>query len=81
MSREERLQGLQVDVDTRIAELWTILWDDRAVLASVMQDDTERDSLGALLRAAYSMGYMDALKEDALGFRGELAKAHGYEHP
>ncbi len=72
MDRAERFERLQVDVDTRLAEVWAITWDVLSL------DDASAPVVGALLRAAYGVGYRDATKEFDEGRAGELARANGY---
>jgi len=76
--RHERRQRLAIDVDTRMSEIWATVWGERSVLLPVLQDDVKREALGAALRAAYALGYADALYEDSIGRRGELSRANGY---
>lgn len=77
MSRNERLARLGVDIDTRLAAVWTIVWDGH--LGVVLDgDELARNQFGACLRAAYALGYQAALREESEGRRGELARANGY---
>jgi hypothetical protein len=78
MRIERNPEGLAVDVDTRISELWLMAWEPATVVATLMEDADFAAAIGALMRAAYGKGYCDALREDAEGRRGELGRAHGY---
>jgi hypothetical protein len=75
-----RRELLELDIDTRLAALWRILWDDSALMP-VLEPGPAAELLAASLRSSYSMGYMDALVEDSKGRRGELHKTHGYATP
>lgn len=66
LSREELLN---LEIDTRLAETWSMAWDI---------SDWHPEIVGALLRFAYSTGYRDALTEQR---RGCLYTDHGYEVP
>jgi hypothetical protein len=75
----ERLQALEVDIDTRLLNLWATALEPDGRLHKWLDDDEElREVLGAHLRAAYGKGYCDALLEDANGRRSELSLAHGF---
>lgn len=80
MTDAERRQRLQVDIDTRLAKAWEVIWAEGSVLRPILREEcsTERDAFAAVLRYAYSKGYSDALAEDAAGRRDELARANGY---
>lgn len=69
---EARFKRLQVDVDTRLADVWALAWD------VLNLNEENRDLVGALLRAAYAQGYRDANHEFDEGRAGELARANGY---
>jgi hypothetical protein len=58
------IQLLELDVDVRLADLWTEL---------VEVEGWSLDVVAAFLRAAYAKGYCDALTE---GSPGELCRAH-----
>jgi len=60
---------LELDIDSRLAEVWLMLWSGTALAGA---------ELGPLLRLAYGRGYTDALTE---GERGELCRAHGLSLP
>lgn len=78
---DERLQRLAIDVDTRLTPLWLLVWEPGSALADAMSEAPAlADIVGGLMRAAYGLGYQDALREDRDGRRGELARAHGYRH-
>lgn len=78
--RLERIGELEVDIDARLTELWALMWQPGSPLDPVMADDTLREAFASCVRTAYAAGYQDALREDAEGRRGELARRHGYEH-
>jgi hypothetical protein len=79
MSDESRRLGLEADVDIRLTELWTVIWEPGSRLDAAMCEDEELGILiGRVVRYCYSRGYADALHEDAAGRRGELATTHGY---
>lgn len=81
MTEEEkrrRLERLSVDIDTRLSDVWEIVWSPGSVLLPVLEDERVNNSFGTLLRAAYAAGYRDALHEDSVGRRDELARANGY---
>ena len=75
-ARAARLERLTVDIDTRIADLWALAWS--GVLARTLDDEEVAGAVGAMVRAAYGLGYRDALQEDKEGRRDELARANGY---
>jgi len=62
MSRPlERLEGIardlfELDVDLRLRALW-------AIADELEEDDWNRDRAGIAMRAAYAIGYADALLE------------------
>jgi len=68
-SRPEALDLLQLDIDTRLAEIWFEIWARR---------DWASDEIGPLLRLAYGCGYADALIEPK---RGQLCLDHGLNVP
>lgn len=70
--------GLEITIDARLADLWTMLWHEDGVLRDAMSDEQTGAALTACLRYAYGRGYKDALAEDKAGRRGELATRHGY---
>lgn len=79
MSPEERARGLEVDVDTRIAELWAVAWARDSRLESLISTDADlAAAIGCLLRAAYGKGYCDALREVSAGRAAEIHRTHGY---
>ena len=79
LDRNERQTRLDIDVDTRLAELWALALDRDTVIGAAMAINADvAHSVGLLLRAAYGLGYCDALKEDREGRRAELARANGY---
>ncbi len=69
----QRIDLLELDIDTRMHDLWACLWDDFPNIASDPQILIE---VTTFMRAAYGKGYMDALKD-----RGELCTTHGYRLP
>lgn len=81
MNKTEREQGLQVDVDTRLTPIWTVAWDNTLIGQRMDEDAELAKSVGLLLRAAYGLGYCDALREDSQGRRAELHRANGYRVP
>jgi hypothetical protein len=70
--KSERLDRLRVDIDTRLADVWAVAWN-----ALDLTDETG-GIVGALMRAAYGVGYRDAYQECEAGRPGELAVANGY---
>ena len=64
-----RIDRLELDIDCRIASLW-------AEAEHVETWDIE--TVAAFMRAAYGMGYTQALAEDV---RGRLCREHGYRLP
>lgn len=79
MSNAERVQRMELDVDTRLAKVWRIVWGGSRLGAAINDDETALHQFGSCIRAAYGLGYGDALREDAEGKRGELGRANGYE--
>lgn len=79
---EEQKQGLEVDIDLRMADVWALVFEPGNPLGeAVGEDETLRAALGAFLRCAYGKGYTDALHEETAGRRGELPASHGYRVP
>lgn len=76
--RERRRDRLAIDVDTRLTDIWLVVWQPGGVLRPTLEDEITREAFGAAVRAAYAYGYRDALDDDAQGRRGELARANGY---
>lgn len=75
----ERVQRLEIDIDTRIMDLWATAYEEGSHIAPKLEADPElREMFGTFLRAAYGKGYTDALVEDADGRRSELQREHGY---
>ena len=71
MNQDERIERLELDVDTRLLELWRLI--------DVLEDeDWTLDLHSQFMRAAYVRGYNDALEEDV---RGRLHREHGYDVP
>ena len=67
--RLENLQRLELDVDTRLLDLW----------AEVdLVEEWNLEVVGHFLRAAYGAGYTQALTEVE---RGKLCRDHGYLTP
>ena len=64
-----RIDRLELDIDCRIASLW-------AEAEHIETWDIE--TVAAFMRAAYGMGYTDALGEDV---RGRLCREHNYAVP
>ena len=64
-----RLDLLELDIDTRMAYLW-------AEAENVT--DWNLEAIAIYLRAAYGLGYVDALRERK---RGQLCRDHGYRVP
>jgi hypothetical protein len=60
---------LELDLDIRLKDLW--------VKASTVEDWNE-ETVGAFMRAAYGIGYTDALVE---AVRGMLCLDHGFSVP
>lgn len=62
---------LELDIDLRIMQLWVDL---------LAVPELTIEVVGQYVRAAYGMGYIDALKEPE-DVRGELCRKHGYKIP
>ena len=69
----ERIDLLELDIDTRLHDLWQCLWDDFPRIAG---DEQTRTEFAVFMRAAYGRGYIDALKD-----KGTLCTEHGYGVP
>jgi hypothetical protein len=67
--RPTRIELLELDIDLRLADLWS-------EACGVCEWNLE--VVAAFLRAAYGKGYCDALTEDA---PGSLCRDHGYKIP
>lgn len=80
MSSElEPPRPIQVDIDTRLMQLWTMVWNpDYGVDDKLSEDEELRTQIAAFFRVAYGLGYSDALREDRAGRRAELHRTHGY---
>jgi hypothetical protein len=68
-SRPSRIELLELDIDLRLADLWS---------EALAVEDWSLDVVAALMRAAYGKGYCDALTED---LPGSLCRDHGYVVP
>lgn len=64
---------LELDIDTRLADEWRILWEDFPEIANEVH---MREAIAVFMRAAYGRGYVDALKD-----KGKLMDLHGYARP
>jgi hypothetical protein len=64
-----RTELLELDVDLRLNALWRDAEDI---------EDWNLESVGTFVRAAYAIGYFDALGEES---PGTLARDHGYPIP
>ena len=62
---------LEFDIDLRLFQLWSEL---------LKVEDFSIETMGPFVRAAYGLGYMDALNESE-DIRGELCSKHGYRIP
>jgi hypothetical protein len=60
---------LELDIDTRLVEVWLHVWD---------RDESLVCEIGDLLRLAYGRGYCDALTEPS---EGQLCRDHGFAVP
>ncbi len=69
MKQPSRIDKLELDLDIRLLNLWADALDIQ---------DWDLESVGAFMRAAYGLGYFEALSEAE---RGELCKTHGYRVP
>ncbi len=67
--RPTRIELLELDIDVRLADLWTEACD---------VNEWNLEVVAAFMRAAYGKGYCDALTEDA---PGSLCRDHGYRIP
>lgn len=64
-----RLERLALDIDTRLASLWTEAFE---------VEEWTLEAVAVFMRAAYGAGYVGALTEDV---RGRLCRENGYEVP
>ena len=71
MNRAERIRRLELDVDTRLLELWKLT-------DGIAEDGWTLPLVSQFMRAAYSAGYSDALEEE---IHGTLYREHGYAVP
>lgn len=69
----ERIDLLELDIDTRLADLWQCLWEDWPKIAN---DPDLRSAMAVFMRAAYGRGYIDSMKD-----KGKLCTTHGYGVP
>ena len=69
----DRIDLLELDIDTRLADLWQVMWEDFPQIAG---NEQTRLEFSVFMRAAYGRGYIDALKD-----KGELCTDHGYRVP
>jgi hypothetical protein len=67
--RPSRIELLELDIDIRLADLWS---------EALAVDEWSLEVVAALMRAAYGKGYCDALTEDE---PGSLCRDHGYVVP
>jgi hypothetical protein len=67
--RPSRIELLELDIDLRLADLWT---------EAAEIDEWSLEVVAALMRAAYGKGYCDALTE---ADPGSLCRDHGYVVP
>ena len=67
--RPTRIELLELDIDLRLADLWS---------EACGVSEWNLEVVAAFLRAAYGKGYCDALTEDA---PGSLCRDHGYRIP
>jgi hypothetical protein len=74
-AKRERFERIKVDIDTRLSDVWRLLWDTEL---HAELDDDDRALIASLMRAAYGVGYRDAYQECEAGRPGELAVANGY---
>ncbi len=70
VSEPSRIELLELDIDTRITNLWRELEDFDALL--------DHSQVAAFMRAAYGQGYSDAHTEER---HGSLCRDHGYRVP
>lgn len=71
MSAPDRVERLELDVDTRLVSLW-------ALLDELHDAELTLELVARFMRAAYALGYSDALTE---GVRGRLHRENGYRVP
>jgi len=71
-----RVDILELDIDTRLLDLWKELGATAAQNGGVFDVDT----VAAYMRAAYGKAYCDALLENPQE-RGSLCADHGYRVP
>ncbi len=65
--------GLAVDVDTRIADVWALVW--ASTFYQSLEEHLQQD-VARIIRGTYLMGYRDALLEVEAGTPGELNHVH-----
>lgn len=70
--RPSRTDLLELDIDTRLADLWRE--------AAAYKEEWNLEAVGGFMRAAYGKGYVDALTEPPEE-RGILTRTHGYKTP
>lgn len=69
MALPTRVELVELDIDTRLAALWA---------GAENVDEWTLEIVGAYIRAAYGLGYTDALVEDP---PRQLYRDHGYPFP
>lgn len=74
----EHIERLALDIDLRLAFVWIEALDGTELDRLIGGDGQLRAEFGALVRAAYGRGYIDALREDREDRRAELHRTHGY---
>ena len=75
--RPSRIDLLELDIDTRLPELW------RELHSQTLAEEWPQEKLeliAAYMRAAYGKGYCDALEEPE-DLSGALCFEHGYRVP
>ena len=70
-THEERIERLELDVDTRLLSLWRLA-------DQLPADAWTLELVSQFMRSAYAAGYNDALVEE---LRGTLHREHGYMVP
>ncbi len=66
-------ETLSLDIDLRVSELWRHIEE--------LVSEEQYEPVMALIRAAYGIGYVDALREVDEGARGRLCLEHGFAAP
>jgi hypothetical protein len=71
LDKLSKIEGLEFDIDIRMKDLWNEAFE--------VEEWTD-EVVATLMRAAYGIGYMDAIAEYDAGERAKLNRSHGYKH-